>query len=208
MWNQSISLNHVSHCDQSITTSIHFPNSGLECIFSVVYAKCKKRDRRPIWDQFIQMAQGLHLPWIIGGDLNILSGPSEKAGGGVLDFRAVADFVDFQQLAGLRDTGFEGNLFTWSNNHQGPSRIWARLDRVLTNAAAVTTLPPSRLSISLDNIQTIALCLSKCNNFLLLLGLFFRFMKMWTDHQDFLPFISSIWQQPMSAPPLVKLQLK
>lgn len=77
----------------------------------MVYAKCKKRirDRRPLWDQFIQMAQGLHLPWIIGGDLYILSGPSEKARGGVLDFRVVADFFDFQQLAGLRDTGFEGN---------------------------------------------------------------------------------------------------
>lgn len=43
------------------------------------------------------------------------------------------DFKNFQMRAGLSDTAFEGNKFTWTNNTRGGENILERLDRYLVN---------------------------------------------------------------------------
>lgn len=47
-----------------------------------VYAKCDARERQELWDDIIDMGNSFFsdVPWIVGGDFNIILYPSEKKG--------------------------------------------------------------------------------------------------------------------------------
>lgn len=45
---------------------------------------------------------------------------------------------------GLEDIGYNGDMFTWTNNKRGGDRIRERLDRVLANAAWCASFPSAQ----------------------------------------------------------------
>ncbi|KAL2933536.1 Histidinol-phosphate aminotransferase [Bienertia sinuspersici] len=70
-----------------------------------------------------KLAEGNHLPWICGGDFNLMLQSSEKQGG--KDFDA-GEAVILQQAIDkcqLVDLGFDGHPFTWSNNKGGDGNL-------------------------------------------------------------------------------------
>ena len=65
------------------------------------------------------------VPWIVGGDFNIVRYPSERVGA-VHITTPMQDFTDFIFSNGLMDIPMAGGRYTWSSNN---SR--SRLDRFL-----------------------------------------------------------------------------
>jgi hypothetical protein len=184
-WNAQVNITPFHTCDQAITIKANFAASDLSCLCSVVYAKCCQIDRRSLWDNLLQISAVNSMPWILGGDFNIVSQLCERAGGGSVDLHAMGEFHSFMQQAGLCDPGFSGNIFTWCNNQQGTARIWCRLDRFLINSAFISQFPP---------IQVSHLARNYSDHTPLILSVQdaapspkpFKFMKMWVDHQDFI----------------------
>lgn len=56
------------------------------------------------------------LPWLIGGDFNIMRKAEEKLGENEIDFNGSAEFNDCLALCGLMEMAFTGNRFTWQKS--------------------------------------------------------------------------------------------
>ncbi|MQM03074.1 hypothetical protein Taro_035851 [Colocasia esculenta] len=86
--------------------------------------------RRVLFDNLLVLGSNNPLSWLVGGDFNCVSNPSEKDGGAIPNQSSMIEFNSFSSAAGLLDAGFCGQWFTWSNNRIGHAAIKARLDRV------------------------------------------------------------------------------
>ena len=82
-----------------------------------------------------ELLKGLHdasrLPWVCGGDFNLMLFSHEKKGGNVFDASEAEIFREAVERCGLIDLGFVGYDYTWSNNQGGEDNIQERLDRCL-----------------------------------------------------------------------------
>lgn len=46
-----------------------------------IYAKCDATDRLALWEDLIALSSTHQMPWIVGGDFNIVLEAHEKLGG-------------------------------------------------------------------------------------------------------------------------------
>jgi hypothetical protein len=99
-----------------------------EWAFSGVYGPQTDRERLIMWDELAGISSWWEVPWCIGGDLNVVRFPSEKARGHNFT-QAMADFSDFISSCGLVDPPLEGGQYTWSNSRE--EEAMSRLDRFL-----------------------------------------------------------------------------
>ncbi|EOY26462.1 Uncharacterized protein TCM_028138 [Theobroma cacao] len=67
-------------------------------------------------------------PWMVGGDFNSIVSIVERLNGATPHVGSMEDFASTLFDCGLLDAGFEGNSYTWTNNH-----MFQRLDRVVYN---------------------------------------------------------------------------
>ncbi|XP_020693381.1 uncharacterized protein LOC110107449 [Dendrobium catenatum] len=108
---------------------------------ALVYANKDHLIRRQLWEAITSSLPG-DGPLIIGGDFNCCLSQEEKKGGKRFRFSVGAqEMLDFMNNADLDDLGFSGPKFTWSNNKDGNSRIWVRLDRFLMNSERLGLAP-------------------------------------------------------------------
>lgn len=87
--------------------------------YSFVYAHCNKMKREALWDSLIDIADTVDVPWLVGGDFNTIAQPEENFGKIKANEKSILDFNNFLMRAGLSNTNFSGNSFTWTNNRQG-----------------------------------------------------------------------------------------
>ena len=102
-------------------------------IFSCLYGSPKKRNKLAFWDSLTIVGENFACPWLCIGDFNHVLDQSEKLGGRPVASSSHYPFKHFIDHHGLVDLGFVGNLFTWSNNRQGPDTIKERLDKGLAS---------------------------------------------------------------------------
>ena len=80
-----------------------------------------------------RLSQGRLLPWMYAGHFNEILFPNEKKGKHEKNQQQIKEFQDAVEFAELRDLGFTGPAYTWSNGRRGVEFIWERLDRTLAN---------------------------------------------------------------------------
>lgn len=64
-------------------------------IFSTIYASRKFSIRKVLWDKLTELANFFDLPWLLMGDFNDISSPSEKFGGLPPNMMKLKIFNDF-----------------------------------------------------------------------------------------------------------------
>lgn len=72
-----------------------------------------------------------HLPWVVGGDFNIITSLSEKKGGQRRIDRDSNYFKEFIEDTKLIDMKNVNGFFTWSNKCIGKPQVVPRLDKFL-----------------------------------------------------------------------------
>ncbi|XP_048498232.1 uncharacterized protein LOC125496733 [Beta vulgaris subsp. vulgaris] len=70
-----------------------------------------------------------NVPWLCGGDLNLMLWSTEKQGGGAFNFEEANILRQAMDHCKLEDMGFIGHPFTWTNNRGGLENLQERLDR-------------------------------------------------------------------------------
>ncbi|KAL0462804.1 UNVERIFIED_CONTAM: hypothetical protein Slati_0168000 [Sesamum latifolium] len=85
-----------------------------DIICTFVYAKCYRNPRRILWEELVKLSNQ-DIPWIVGGDFNVILHPNENQGGDMQRLGPMDDFNDMMLDTGLIDAGFEGDSFTWTN---------------------------------------------------------------------------------------------
>lgn len=88
----------------------------------------------------------------------------------------------------------KGRKLSWCNGHKGLGRIWGRLDRVLANIDVMRLFP---------DIQMIYLPKTISDHCPMLVQFYktmenygpppFRFQRMWTEHEFFIPCVEKAW---------------
>lgn len=73
------------------------------------------------------------IPWLCGGDFNLMLISSEKKGGNGFNDNDVATFREALRHCNLVDLGFIGHECTWINNRGGDQNVQERLDRFMAN---------------------------------------------------------------------------
>ncbi|XP_075107098.1 uncharacterized protein LOC107803644 [Nicotiana tabacum] len=75
----------------------------------------------------------MELPWVVGGDFNVIMDEDEKIGGLPVYPPEYEKFAACVNSCGLFEVGFKGSPFTWWNSIANSECIFKRLDRVFVN---------------------------------------------------------------------------
>ncbi|KAL6570156.1 hypothetical protein OROMI_014670 [Orobanche minor] len=97
---------------------------SIPCVYylTVVYGRNTKIQRRDLWDDLLSVSQN-QVPWMVGGDFNIILQPEEKKGGAGPIQSDMDEFNDCLLNCNLHDGGFTGTPFTWYR-----AGVWQRSD--------------------------------------------------------------------------------
>eukprot|EP00253_Pinus_taeda_P024373 PITA_24373 len=137
------------------------------------------------------------LPWILGGDFNIIKSLVEKkAGTRILgrDSIAFQNFITNMKL-GYMETS--NGIFTWNNKRGGPTKVASKLDKfmvseeLLLKGSNITALILPFGGLDYWPIQLEASLFGKPRNTL------FRFENAWLTHSNFLTNIEQWWKEDL-----------
>nr|XP_016476430.1 PREDICTED: uncharacterized protein LOC107798019 [Nicotiana tabacum] len=126
---------------QQLTLRLMHSETHVELILTLVYAKCDRTERIELWDTLYGMASDMTVPWLVGGNFNVIWDEEDKYGGLLVSLIEVDDFRHCINTCNLTDLGFKGSIFTWWNGRSEEDCIFKRLDRCFGNNELQQTFP-------------------------------------------------------------------
>ncbi|XP_070020059.1 uncharacterized protein [Nicotiana sylvestris] len=184
---------------QHLTLRLTHTETHVELILTLVYAKCDRIERIELWDSLYAMASDMTVPWLVGGDFNVIWDEEEKFGGLPVSLIEVDDFRHCINTCNLTDLGFKGSIFTWWNGRSEEDCIFKRLDRCFGNHELQQTFPGLEVThlskIGSDHCPM----LLKCDIETPLIKKSFRFLNFWTKHETFKDVVKENWNADFSA---------
>ncbi|XP_075078217.1 uncharacterized protein LOC142164292 [Nicotiana tabacum] len=186
---------------QQLTLRLMHSETHVELILTLVYAKCDRTERIELWDMLYAMASDMTVPWLVGGDFNVIWDEEEKYGGLPVFLIEVDDFRHCINTYNLTDLGFKGSIFTWWNGRSEEDCIFKRLDRCFGNNELQQTFPGLEIThlskIGSDHCPM----LLKCDIETPPIKKSFRFLNFWTKHETFKDVVKENWNVDFSANP-------
>ena len=171
---------------------------------SVVYGKCSREGRLPLWDKLRELAVRMEgRPWLVGGDFNVFLSEEERQGSSKNRVREMVDFANTISDCQLLDLDTDGAKFTWARRN-----IFEKLDRALIGegwqdlfaTTRVTNLP----RIMSDHGPQLIQCQLPGPP----IRPSFRFQSMRIRHHSFLNEVERCWSEPSGEKGMLNLQLK
>ncbi|XP_050280875.1 uncharacterized protein LOC126721848 [Quercus robur] len=117
------------HSDAIVTE-----DSGFKWWIIGFYGNPEVHRRKESWDLLKALNKKVNLPWLCFGDFNEIVSMEEKMGGARRPQRQMDDFREGINCYRLKDLGYCGSDFTWSNMHEGVHRMYLRLYRALATS--------------------------------------------------------------------------
>ncbi|XP_075103611.1 uncharacterized protein LOC142178181 [Nicotiana tabacum] len=87
----------------------------------------------------------MELPWLVGGDFNVLLNEEEKIGGLPVYPPEYEDFDFCVNSCELFDTSYKGSPFTWWNGRPNAECIFKRLDKIIVNSPFQSLFPTTEV---------------------------------------------------------------
>ena len=180
------------------------PNSGL----LIVYGSAHEEHKEEFLLELATMCHNMQVPYIVGGDFNILRHPGEK-NKKMTSHKSTDLFNSIINTLALREIHISAGKYTWTNNQAHPTL--EKLDRVLMSEEWEDLFP-------LVSIRKLVREISDNNPLLLTTGEArreapkpheFRFDLSWIKDERFLPLVSKIWARGvLSKDPIDALNIK
>ncbi|XP_055800398.1 uncharacterized protein LOC129869822 [Solanum dulcamara] len=187
--------------EQMLTIKLTNQNGNIEVMVSLVYAKCTQGERLLLWDSISDLANIISIPWMIGGDFNVICNEEEKLGGRPVTEAEVRDFNNCINVCNLEDCNFKGSKYTWWNGRTEEECIFKRLDKVLTNDKLQEVFPiievehlirsgsdhtPVEINLKFSKEEVIKT---------------FRFLNFWLKEESFMETIKEHWKAEFEGDP-------
>ncbi|XP_075095079.1 uncharacterized protein LOC142173397 [Nicotiana tabacum] len=105
----------VEDTEQQVTVRVFHHDLRQHMMMTFVYAKCSAIERLELWDHLYYLASDMELPWLVGGDFNVVLHEDEKIGGlpNMLPtievqhlIRAGSDHAPLLMTSGVQTTNF------------------------------------------------------------------------------------------------------
>jgi len=175
----------------SITFTLSLGNATTTC--TCVYASPNATMRTPFWNYLINLNSTITNPWILIGDFNETTLPSDQRRG-IFNHTRASLFSTFMNDCDLLDLTTIGGRFTWYCNHNGLLILSKKLDRGIANINW-------RLSFPEAFVEVLYRLHSDHNPLLLRFGGLplargprpFRFEAAWIDHEDYADLVTRAW---------------
>ncbi|XP_059306288.1 uncharacterized protein LOC132057690 [Lycium ferocissimum] len=184
----------MSDSEQQVTIKMNLIRSLHHILVSIVYAKCDERDREDLWDALNQMIPDDNIPWLVGGDFNVILSEENKQGGLPVTVQETMDFAQWIQNCGLIDIGFIGSRYTWWNGRTQEACIFKRLDRMLCNQAFLDIKPSSKVHHLIRQGSDHAPLHLICDDVSQSIRKPFKFLKFWTKDHKFMDTVRDNWK--------------
>ncbi|XP_060211976.1 uncharacterized protein LOC132639554 [Lycium barbarum] len=183
----------ISESEQQVTLQLIHSSLNQSVLVLVVYAKCDRLEREELWDDMVDLVNQQDLPWIIGGDFNVIVSDEEKQGGLLVSSNETLDFSTCIQSYGLIDVGFSGSKFTWWNGRTEEDYIFKWLDRILVNQQVLDIMPSTAVTHMIRHGSDQAPLHLECNSNAHPIVKSFKFLNFWTKHHTFMEVVRENW---------------
>ncbi|KAL2224461.1 UNVERIFIED_CONTAM: hypothetical protein Sindi_3027900, partial [Sesamum indicum] len=175
-----IDVDVVEYGTQFIHCLVYIRSLRESIAIIVIYGATEVADRRELWGSLMTIAmQTVDIPWLIGGDFNVVRDLSEICGASGDIRMAMEEFNDCIQNAGLLPSPMQGEWYTWHNCSASPQSLWKR-----------------SLTVDLygDSQQQY--------------GGMFRFDNYLTSSPAFIPSVQQVWQHNIIGVPMYAVTRK
>ena len=128
-WQVSVTTFSMNHIDVVISC-----NGGDEWRFTGLYGFPEEENKHKTGVLLKALRNANNLPWLCGGDMNLMLWSQEKQGGDGFNYENAEMFREALDYGELEDLHYNGYPFTWTNNQGGEKNIQERLDRFCATA--------------------------------------------------------------------------
>ncbi|XP_070048975.1 uncharacterized protein [Nicotiana tomentosiformis] len=179
--------------EQQLTMKLFDTEENKEFILTLVYAKCDHIARIELWDTLYSLANDMSIPWLVGGDFNIIWDEEEKFGGLPVSLNEVDDFRHCINTCNLFDLGFKGSTYIWWNGRAEEDCIFKRLDKCLANLECQQMWPCLEITHLSKSGSDHSPLLITCNPDVVPIKKSFRFLNFWIKHDTFQAVVKENW---------------
>ncbi|KAH0748476.1 hypothetical protein KY290_027708 [Solanum tuberosum] len=208
--------NNTSNEDQIMKTggikakssSKGIKDTGDIILATVIYAKCDALERINMWDDIYNISVNYNMPWLVGGDFNVIMSDEEKTGGLPVYPQAYEDFSFGMNSCELLDINFKGSPFTWWNGKIDGECIFKRLDRIMVNQSFIDFSGNIEMEHLARTGSDHAPILLTCGGQSSYVRKPFRFLKFWVEKEGFLETVTDSWKSMDSTDVFISLKQK
>ncbi|XP_059315791.1 uncharacterized protein LOC132066504 [Lycium ferocissimum] len=206
--NDNIDVEVIQDTDQQITVKLSFQEDNKILMTTMIYAKCEALERINLWDNLYNLADQMEVPWLVGGDFNVIMNEDEKIGGHTSYPDEYEDFAFCVNSCELFEVSFKRRLFAWWNGRASRDCIFKRLDRMLTNSKLQDWFGHMEVEHLSRTSSDHAPLLLTCGDSSQHVRKPFRFLKFWIEHESFLEVVNQGWNTDFEADELITFKLK
>lgn len=143
LWNdEQINMHVEGHTFQEMNAVAEV--SPTTCaLLSFIYGSPIRDRRKVLWNNLMNVAPLVNMPWLVCGDFNDILSSSEKFCSREACKSRISDFKQCIESCGLHDLGFSGQKFTWINKRTEGGLVLERLNRFLGNGDWISLFPDS-----------------------------------------------------------------
>ncbi|XP_062113080.1 uncharacterized protein LOC133824229 [Humulus lupulus] len=190
-----VQLAVLQESDQFLHCQVRLSNKTDLCL-TFVYGSNSLEIRKILWNDLSHLICPSKA-WMILGDFNAVLTLKDRLGGRPITVKEMDDARQWYDLGLVEEMKILGPFYTWSNNQEGDSRIFSKLDRVFINDSWLEQFPSvtaySQWEIGSDH----SLILIKHMPALRVGVQPFRFYNMWITHPQFRIQVLSSWKQSL-----------
>ncbi|XP_075084826.1 uncharacterized protein LOC107774618 [Nicotiana tabacum] len=184
----------VEDTEQQVIVRVFHHDLVQHMMMTFFNAKCSTMERLELWDHFYYLASDMELPWLLGGDFNVVLHEDEKIGGLPVHPPEYEDFAFYVNSCGLFEQGYKGSPFTWWNGRSNAECILKRLDRIFVNLPFQNMFQTIEVEHLIRTGSYHAPLLMTCGvqttNFVKP----FRFLNFWTKQATFMDVVRQNWE--------------
>ncbi|XP_075653649.1 uncharacterized protein LOC142624031 [Castanea sativa] len=149
LWMEEVDL-HVQTYTHKHIDALIFNGSNPTWRLTGFYGWPEEQRKHKSWQLLKHLHTRILAPWICVGDYNEILSFEEKQGGIPKPLNRIEAFVATLLHCGLKDLGFQGDIFTWNNGRDGNAFVQERLD----GACAMTEWKEIYLETRVFHLQT------------------------------------------------------
>ncbi|XP_062099618.1 uncharacterized protein LOC133805450 [Humulus lupulus] len=132
----------------------------------------------------------------------------DRVGGNPISGVELVDSVGWLEEAHMVPLKSLGSFFTWTNNQNGSTRIYSKIDHAFVNENWFDLFPFASAVFKWEVISYHCSCIVNIQSKVSLGTKLFRFYNFWADHPQFLEVVRFSWQLPIHATGLRAVFLK
>ncbi|XP_062080526.1 uncharacterized protein LOC133785295 [Humulus lupulus] len=194
--------NQYVHCVVKMASQRHAFSA------TFVYGLNTMEERKRLWKSLPRFTFPAK-SWVILGDFNAIFTVKDRSGGkpvSKLELTNSSQWLARNQVESLKSTG---SFFTWTNNQDGPARIYSKIDHVFTNEDWLDFFFPNFTAVfRWETVSDHCSCIISTTTMENMGVKLFRFYNFWTEHQDFKEVVLNSWRKPINGTGLKAIYLK